>query len=88
MEEIGLLFHLSFLKIRTEVKAIPHSWVNLQNLETLFIKIDHGIIMVLLPEILKLSKLKHVSIDMSSFFKKDVYYIIEAENSKLEDLIF
>ncbi|KAG5615490.1 hypothetical protein H5410_015314, partial [Solanum commersonii] len=47
---------------------------------------DHGIIMVLLLEILELSKLKHVRIDMSYFFEKDVKNIIEAENSKLEDL--
>ncbi|WMV23025.1 hypothetical protein MTR67_016410 [Solanum verrucosum] len=53
--------------------------------------------MVLLPIIFKLSKLKHVKIDRSSFFEEeeemdvdDIMHepsrILEAENSKLEDL--
>ncbi|XP_055836334.1 putative late blight resistance protein homolog R1B-17 isoform X2 [Solanum dulcamara] len=95
IEEIGSLFHLRFLKIQTDVKALPLSWLNLQNLETLSIKLKLGI-MVLLPRILKLSKLKHVRVDyLSSFFEvnKDMDIImdqpsriLEAENSKLEDL--
>ncbi|KAH0747688.1 hypothetical protein KY285_009345 [Solanum tuberosum] len=69
MEEIGSLFHLRFLRIRTlDVKAIPLSWLNLQNLETLIIKTRVSII-VLLPRIFKLSKLKHVKIDFCSFFE-------------------
>ncbi|KAK4720594.1 hypothetical protein R3W88_010827 [Solanum pinnatisectum] len=99
MEEIGSLFHLRFLRIRTrDVKAIPVLWLNLQNLETLLINIRYST-MVLLPRILKLSKLKHVKIDRSSFFEEEEEEemdadnimhqpsrILEAENSKLEDL--
>ncbi|KAH0681846.1 hypothetical protein KY289_019598 [Solanum tuberosum] len=97
MEEIVSLFHLRFLRIRTrDVKAIPVSWLNLQNLETLLINTGY-FTLVLLPIIFKLSKLKHVKIDRSSFFEEeeemdadDIMHepsrILEAENSKLEDL--
>ncbi|KAH0681842.1 hypothetical protein KY289_019594 [Solanum tuberosum] len=88
MEEIGSLFHLRFLRIQADIKAIPVSWVNLQNLETLLIDTQHST-MVLLPRILKLSKLKYVSIDMSSFFEEedaDQSRILEGENSKLTTL--
>ncbi|KAK4708452.1 hypothetical protein R3W88_029377 [Solanum pinnatisectum] len=69
MEEIGSLFHLKFLRIQTlDVKAIPLSWLNLQYLKTLIIKTRVSII-VLLPRIFKLSKLKHVKIDFCSFFE-------------------
>ncbi|XP_069152474.1 putative late blight resistance protein homolog R1B-16 [Solanum lycopersicum] len=83
IEEIGSLFHLRFLSIHALGKAIPVSWLNLQNLETLLID-THYSTMVLLPRILQLSKLKHVKIDMSSFFEKkeDVQSrILEAGNS-------
>ncbi|KAH0723748.1 hypothetical protein KY289_006792 [Solanum tuberosum] len=96
IEEIGSLFHLRFLRIRIRVvKAIPVSWSNLQNLETLFINNGYST-MVLLPRILKLSKLKHVKIHKSSFFEEEEEEeedadniqsrILEGENSKLEDL--
>ncbi|KAH0684494.1 hypothetical protein KY289_022246 [Solanum tuberosum] len=97
MEEIGSLFHLRFLRIQTrEVKAIPVSWLNLQNLETLLINTGYST-MVLLPKIFKLSKLKHVKINRSSFFEEeeemdadDIMHKpsrkLDAENSKLEDL--
>ncbi|KAH0678286.1 hypothetical protein KY284_019371 [Solanum tuberosum] len=86
MKEIGSLFHLRFLSIWVPMEAIPVSWVNLQNLETLLITTTYT--MVLLPRILKLSKLKRVSIDQSSFFEEDAdpCRILEGENSKLEDL--
>ncbi|KAL3370044.1 hypothetical protein AABB24_007197 [Solanum stoloniferum] len=93
MEEIGSLFHLRFLRIQTlNVKAIPVSWLNLQNLETLFINTEHTYYsIVLLPRILKLSKLKHVEIDTSCFFRKEdedniQSRILEGENSKLTTL--
>ncbi|XP_069153023.1 putative late blight resistance protein homolog R1B-17 isoform X2 [Solanum lycopersicum] len=71
VEQIGSLFHLRFLKIWTrDVKAIPLSWLNLQNLETLLISEEFSTI-VLLPILFKLSKLKHVSIDQSSFFDEE-----------------
>ncbi|KAK4720596.1 hypothetical protein R3W88_010829 [Solanum pinnatisectum] len=89
IEEIGSLFHLRFLSIRANIKAIPMSWVNLRNLETLLIKTEYTS-MVLVPRILKLSMLKHVTIDMSSFFEDeedaDNIRILEAENSKLTTL--
>ncbi|KAH0678281.1 hypothetical protein KY284_019366 [Solanum tuberosum] len=87
MEKIGSLFHLRFLSIRANIKAIPMSWVNLRTLETLLIKTEYTS-MVLVPKILKLSMLKHVTIDMSSFFEEDAdnIRILEAENSKLTTL--
>ncbi|XP_069152468.1 hero resistance protein 1 homologue isoform X1 [Solanum lycopersicum] len=91
VEEIGSLFHLRFLKIWTrDVKAIPLSWLNLQNLETLLINAEFSTI-VLLPILFKLSKLKHVSIDRSSFFDKEDMdniqsRLLEGENSKLTTL--
>ncbi|XP_027771928.1 putative late blight resistance protein homolog R1A-3 [Solanum pennellii] len=95
VEEIGSLFHLRFLKIWTRgVKAIPLSWLNLQNLETLLISEEFSTI-VLLPRLFKLSKLKHVSIDESSFFDEEEEEedtdniqsrILEGENSKLKTL--
>ncbi|KAH0692229.1 hypothetical protein KY285_019326 [Solanum tuberosum] len=92
MEEIGSLFHLRFLRIHTrDVKAIPVSWLNLQNLETLLINMPYSTI-VLLPIILKLSKLKHVEIGMGSFFEEKEEEdniqsrILEGENSKLTTL--
>ncbi|KAG5577977.1 hypothetical protein H5410_058111 [Solanum commersonii] len=90
MEEIGSLFHLRFLSIWIQyVKAIPVSWLNLQNLETLLINTQYST-MVLLPRLFKLSKLKHVSIDQSSFFEEeegaDESRILEGEISKLTNL--
>nr|XP_025886222.1 putative late blight resistance protein homolog R1B-17 [Solanum lycopersicum] len=70
IEEIGSLFHLRFLSIQTaDVIAIPVSWLNLQNLETLFINRNSSP-MVLLPRIFSLSKLKHVKINVCSFFEE------------------
>lgn len=83
IEEIGSLFHLRFLSIHALGKAIPVSWLNLQNLETLFINIHYST-MVLLPRILQLSKLKHVKINVCSFFeeKEDIQSrILESGNS-------
>ncbi|KAH0756934.1 hypothetical protein KY290_020427 [Solanum tuberosum] len=86
MEEIGSLFHLRFLRIRTQgVKAIPVSWLNLQNLETLLINTGYST-MVLLPRILKLSKLKHVKIDKSCFFEEEEDVDNIMNQPKLEDL--
>ncbi|XP_069153024.1 putative late blight resistance protein homolog R1A-3 [Solanum lycopersicum] len=87
MDDIGFLFHLRFLSIRSNMEAIPESWVNLQNLETLLINTENTI--VLLPRLFKLSKLKHVSIDKSSFFdeeEEDNIRLLEGENSKLKTL--
>ncbi|XP_027771929.1 putative late blight resistance protein homolog R1A-3 [Solanum pennellii] len=88
MKEIGSLFHLRFLSIKTDMKAIPESWVNLQNLETLLIN-THYSTMVLLPRILQLSKLKYASVGLSSFFDEEDNIqsrILEGENSKLKTL--
>ncbi|KAH0692234.1 hypothetical protein KY285_019331 [Solanum tuberosum] len=94
IEEIGSLFHLRFLSIWANMEAIPVSWMNLQNLETLLINTMELTIfsmenpMVLLPRILKLSKLKYMRICMSSFLKEDAdpSRILEGENSKLTNL--
>ncbi|WMV23017.1 hypothetical protein MTR67_016402 [Solanum verrucosum] len=52
------------------------------------IVLEVSLIMVLVPKILKLSMLKHVTIDMSSFFEEDANNIrkLEAENSKMTTL--
>nr|WPV71171.1 Hero-cluster NLR-H [synthetic construct] len=87
MEEIGFLFHLRFLSICADMEAIPESWLNLQNLETLLINTENSI--ALLPRLLKLSKLKHVSIDICSFFDEedaDNIRLLEGENAKLKTL--
>ncbi|KAG5608460.1 hypothetical protein H5410_019741 [Solanum commersonii] len=79
--------HTRHLRLTYNVKSIPLSWLNLQNLETLLISEQFSTI-VLLPRLFKLSKLKHVSIDQSSFIEEDADQsrILEAENSKLTNL--
>ncbi|KAG5608442.1 hypothetical protein H5410_019723 [Solanum commersonii] len=93
MKEIGSLFHLRFLRIQADIKAIPLLW--------LLMNTGYST-MVLLPRILELSKLKHVKIDKSSFLEveeevkeendedwDDIMHepsrILEAENSKYPD---
>ncbi|CAN4090451.1 unnamed protein product [Withania somnifera] len=80
-DEIGSLVHLRFLKIWTKLDDLPRSWSNLQNLETLVMQ-SGSANLILLPRILELAKLRHVSIKYSSLFNDEPL----EENSKLQDL--
>ncbi|PHU13582.1 hypothetical protein BC332_14787 [Capsicum chinense] len=86
LNEIGMLNHLRFLRIGTEVKSLPSSFSNLWNLEVLFV--DNGrSTMVLLPRIWDLVKLRELVMNASSFFDLDTDEpILIAEDSKLENL--
>ncbi|KAM3376392.1 hypothetical protein P3S68_015107 [Capsicum galapagoense] len=86
LNEIGMLNHLRFLKIGTEVKSLPSSFSNLWNLEILLVD-NGGSNMVLLPRIWDLVKLRGLFMNASSFFDLDTDEpILIAEDSKLENL--
>ncbi|KAM3234337.1 hypothetical protein P3L10_019697 [Capsicum annuum] len=86
LNEIGMLNHLRFLRIGTEVKSQPSSFSNLWNLEILFVT-NKGLIMVLLPSIWDLVKLRELSIYACSFFAMETNEpILIAEDSKLDNL--
>ncbi|PHT44448.1 hypothetical protein CQW23_13606 [Capsicum baccatum] len=86
LNEIGMLNHLRFLRIGTEVKSLPSSFSNLWNLEILFVT-NKGLMMVLLPSIWDLVKLRELSIYACSFFDMDTNEpILIAEDSKLDNL--
>ncbi|OIS98449.1 putative late blight resistance protein -like r1b-17 [Nicotiana attenuata] len=86
LNEIGMLVHLRFLSIWTEAKALPPSFSNLLNLETLVVYTG-GSNIVLSPSIWSLAKLRHVRTDRCSVF--DLYInesTVLEEDSKLENL--
>ncbi|KAG5598212.1 hypothetical protein H5410_029582 [Solanum commersonii] len=86
LHEICMLNHLRFLCIRTEVESLPLSFSNLWNLETLMVEND-GTILILLPRIWDLVKLRMLGMTACSFF--DLYAdesILIAEDTKLEKL--
>ncbi|KAF3652919.1 putative late blight resistance protein -like protein R1B-14-like [Capsicum annuum] len=86
LNEIGMLNHLRFLRIGTEVKPLPSSFSNLWNLEILFVT-NKGLIMVLLPSIWDLIKLRELSIYACSFFAMETNEpILIAEDAKLDNL--
>ncbi|PHU13432.1 hypothetical protein BC332_14637 [Capsicum chinense] len=86
LNEIGMLNHLRFLRIGTEVKPLPSSFSNLWNLEILFVT-NKGLIMVLLPSIWDLIKLRELSIYACSFFAMETNEpILIAEDAKLNNL--
>nr|AJW77760.1 Pvr9 [Capsicum annuum] len=86
LNEIGMLNHLRFLSIGAEVKALPLSFSNLWNLETLWVK-NKGSTLVLLPSLWDLVKLRVLSIDDCSFFDLDtVESILITVDSQLENL--
>ncbi|XP_075080624.1 putative late blight resistance protein homolog R1B-14 [Nicotiana tabacum] len=70
LNEIGMLFHLRCLNIWTETEALPPSFSNLCNLETLVVE-NWGSTMVVSPSIWSLAKLRRVSIDSCTFFDWD-----------------
>nr|AAC97933.1 disease resistance protein [Solanum lycopersicum] len=86
LNEICMLNHLRYLRIRTQVKYLPFSFSNLWNLESLFVS-NKGSILVLLPRILDLVKLRVLSVGACSFFDMDAdESILIAKDTKLENL--
>nr|AAC32253.1 disease resistance gene homolog Mi-copy1 [Solanum lycopersicum] len=86
LNEICMLNHLRYLSIDTQVKYLPLSFSNLWNLESLFVSTNRSIL-VLLPRILDLVKLRVLSVDACSFFDMDAdESILIAEDTKLENL--
>ncbi|WMV31845.1 hypothetical protein MTR67_025230 [Solanum verrucosum] len=86
LNEICMLNHLRYLYIRTEVESLPLSFSNLWNLETLFVEND-GTILILLPRIWDLVKLRMLAMNACSFFDMDAdESILIAEDTKLEKL--
>ncbi|WMV32113.1 hypothetical protein MTR67_025498 [Solanum verrucosum] len=86
LNEICTLNHLRYLQIGTEVKFLPLSFSNLWNLETLVVEND-GTILILLPRIWDLVKLRVVHMNTCSFFDMDTNEpILIAEDTKLEKL--
>ncbi|KAF3652915.1 putative lysine-specific demethylase JMJ14-like [Capsicum annuum] len=86
LNEIGMLNHLRFLRIGTEVKSLPSSFSNLRNLETLLVD-NKGSTLVLLPSIWDLVKLRMLFVDACCFFDMDSDEpVFLTEDSKLENL--
>ncbi|KAH0676661.1 hypothetical protein KY285_024462 [Solanum tuberosum] len=80
LNEIGMLIHLKYLIIRT--KALPPSFSNLCNLETLVVDHLEGSYMILSPCFWSLAKLRDVRIKCCSLFDPTVL----DEESRLENL--
>ncbi|KAJ8540108.1 hypothetical protein K7X08_026497 [Anisodus acutangulus] len=78
LNEIGMLVHLKCLKFGTMVEALPPSFSNLLNLETLVVD-NPTSNMVLSPSIWSLAKLRRVSMNSCSLDEP-------TEDSKLENL--
>ncbi|KAF3625092.1 putative lysine-specific demethylase JMJ14-like [Capsicum annuum] len=86
LNEIGMLNHLRFLHIGTEVKYLPSSFSNLWNLETMSVE-NEGSILVLFPIIWDLLKLRVLRVSDCSFFDMDTDEpILITVESKLENL--
>ncbi|XP_033512808.1 putative late blight resistance protein homolog R1A-3 isoform X1 [Nicotiana tomentosiformis] len=86
LNDICMLVHLRCLKIQMKAKALPPSFSNLLNLETLVVD-NQGTNMVLSPSIWSLAKLRHMSIDNCSLFDSDIDEpTVLKEHSKLENL--
>ncbi|KAK4716683.1 hypothetical protein R3W88_015021 [Solanum pinnatisectum] len=87
LNEIGMLVHLKYLFIQTKSKALPPSFSNLCNLETLMVDNWEGSYMILSPCFWSLAKLRDVRINICSFYDP---YINEPtvldEDSRLENL--
>ncbi|KAK4717544.1 hypothetical protein R3W88_015882 [Solanum pinnatisectum] len=86
LNEICMLNHLRFLFIRTKAESLPLSFSNLWNLESLTVY-NEGSTLVLLPRIWDLLKLRHLAVNVCSFFDLDAdESIVIAEDTKLEKL--
>ncbi|KAM3345155.1 putative late blight resistance protein R1A-3 [Capsicum galapagoense] len=80
LNEIGMLVHLRCLRIQMQAKALPPSFSNLCNLETLEVRNNGSSNMVLSPTIWSLSKLRHVDIKTCSVFDSDIDKPTKLEN--------
>ncbi|TMW84006.1 hypothetical protein EJD97_000260 [Solanum chilense] len=88
LNEIGMLVHLKYLFIQTKAHALPLSFSNLCNLETLVVNNLEGSCMILSPCIWSLAKLQHVRMKRCALF--DPYInksTVLDEDSRLENLI-
>ncbi|PHT82338.1 hypothetical protein T459_15353 [Capsicum annuum] len=80
LNEIGMLVHLRCLRIEMKAKALPPSFSNLCNLETLVVYYS-GSNLVLSPTIWSLAKLRYVEIKRTcSVFDSDVDKPTKLEN--------
>ncbi|PHT49087.1 hypothetical protein CQW23_13295 [Capsicum baccatum] len=80
LNEIGMLVHLRCLRILIQAEALPPSFSNLCNLETLVV-INFGTDLVLSPTVWSLAKLRHVEINSTcSVFNSDIDKPTELEN--------
>ncbi|WMV31438.1 hypothetical protein MTR67_024823 [Solanum verrucosum] len=82
LNEIGMLVHLKYLLIRTKANALPPSFSNLCNLETLSVYNIEGSCMVLSPWFWSLAKLRDVQMKWCALFDPTVL----DEDSRLENL--
>ncbi|KAM3236319.1 putative late blight resistance protein R1A-3 isoform X2 [Capsicum annuum] len=80
LNEIGMLVHLRCLRILIQAEALPPSFSNLCNLETLVV-VNFGTDLVLSPTIWSLAKLRHVEINSTcSVFNSYIDKPTELEN--------
>ncbi|PHT61782.1 hypothetical protein T459_34366 [Capsicum annuum] len=79
LKEIGMLIHLRCLRIELKAKALPPSFSNLCNLETLVVD-NSGSNLVLSPTIWGLAKLQYVSSSDCSVFDSDIDKLTKLEN--------
>ncbi|KAH0674628.1 hypothetical protein KY284_025715 [Solanum tuberosum] len=87
LNEIGMLVHLKYLIIQTKAKALPPSFSNLCNLETLVVDHSEGAHLILSPCFWSLAKLRDVQIKFYALF--DLYInepTVLDEESRLENL--
>ncbi|KAG5608011.1 hypothetical protein H5410_029503 [Solanum commersonii] len=72
LNEIGMLVHLKYLIIQTKAKALPPSFSNLCNLETLMVDNSEGSYMILSPCFWSLAKLRDVRMNCCALFDPDI----------------
>ncbi|KAG5608021.1 hypothetical protein H5410_029513 [Solanum commersonii] len=72
LNEIGMLVHLKYLIIQTKAKALPPSFSNLCNLETLMVDNAEGSYMILSPCFWSLAKLQDVRMKCGALFEPTV----------------
>ncbi|KAG5608015.1 hypothetical protein H5410_029507 [Solanum commersonii] len=87
LNEIGMLVHLKYLIIQTKAKALPPSFSNLCNLETLMVDNAEGSYMILSPCFWSLAKLRDVRMNCCALFDPDINEpTVLDEDLRLENL--
>ncbi|KAH0676654.1 hypothetical protein KY285_024455 [Solanum tuberosum] len=87
LNEISMLVHLKYLNIQTMAKALPLSFSNLCNLETLVVNNLEGSCMVLSPCFWSLAKLRDVRMMCCALFDPDINEpTVLDEDLRLENL--